>query len=618
MDIAERKRLEEQSRFLDAAFRSIQESVAATDTEYTIKYWNEVSERIYGIKASEAIGKKLFDVIEIVDPSPGEVDRQFKQGEAQGYYRCEQQHRTKYAEVWVSVSVQAIEDKGKCNGWVALATDITERKRAEEALRESEELYVAMANNPHISFYIIQDGKYVFMNQRFQESMGYTEDTFSSIDTMSPVHPDDQEMVNEKTIKMLKGELRSPFEFRTIVKDGETRVLLQTVTSVQYKGKRALLGCYMDITERKRVEEALRESERKFRDLAELLPETAFETDAVGNLTFANQVAFNTFGFSPEHFNTGLPALQIIIPADRDRARDDMQRLFRGEKLGGSEYTAVKRDGSKIPVIMYASRIIRGNEPAGLRVIVVDISKRKQIEEELKQTMNELQRSNTELEQFAYIASHDLQEPLRMVASYTQLLARRYQGRLDADADEFITYAVDGANRMQKLITDLLEFSRVSTRGKPFELTECEAIVDQAVANLYVAIEESGAIITRDPLPKVKADATQLVRLFQNLIGNAIKFRSTPVPEIHIGVKQSDSEWLFAVRDNGIGIDPQYADRIFLIFQRLHGRADYPGTGIGLAICKKIAERHGGRIWVEPNTGQGSTFYFTMPTKGGK
>lgn len=241
-----------------------------------------------------------------------------------------------------------------------------------------------------------------------------------------------------------------------------------------------------------------------------------------------------------------------------------------------------------------------------------DVTERRLAEDRLRQQAEELERSNSELEQFAYVASHDLQEPLRIVSSYVQLLARRYKGRLDQDADEFIAYAVEGANRMKSLINDLLAYSRVSTRGKEFVAVPMEEVFERATQNLKLALQDSAATITRDPLPIVLADNLQMTQLLQNLIANAIKFRGPVQPRVHVGVRRQEERWLFFVRDNGIGIDPQYAERIFVIFQRLHNRDEYPGTGIGLAICRKIIERHGGQIWVESQAGQGATFYFTL------
>ena len=242
-----------------------------------------------------------------------------------------------------------------------------------------------------------------------------------------------------------------------------------------------------------------------------------------------------------------------------------------------------------------------------------EISDRKRSEEHVRKLNQELQRSNEELELFAYVASHDLQEPLRMVTSYMQLLEKRYAGQLDNDAKEFIDFAVDGADRMHVMINDLLTLSRVGTRGKPFKPVDSGKILDQAIADLGVAIGESGAEVTHGPLPHVMADPGQLAQLFMNLLGNAIKFRGDDAPSIHVSADKKDGEWVFSVRDNGIGIDSRYAAKIFVIFQRLHGRKSYPGTGIGLAVCKKIVERHGGRIWVDSEPGKGSRFYFSMP-----
>ncbi|MYC28336.1 MAG: PAS domain-containing protein [Nitrospira sp. SB0662_bin_26] len=246
--------------------------------------------------------------------------------------------------------------------------------------------------------------------------------------------------------------------------------------------------------------------------------------------------------------------------------------------------------------------------------IQTDITQRKHQETELANKTRELAQSNAELQQFAYVASHDLQEPLRMVSSYTQLLGKRYRGKLDQDADEFIGYAVDGATRMQRLIRDLLEYSRVGAERQSFEETDCELVFQQAMQNLSASVLERHAEVTHDPLPIVRASPTHLTQIFQNLIGNALKFQGDAPPKIHVGVKALPDGWEFSVRDNGVGMPGDQLERIFAIFQRLHGQSEYPGTGIGLAICKRIVGKYGGHIWVASEPGQGSTFYFTLTT----
>jgi PAS domain S-box-containing protein len=365
--------------------------------------------------------------------------------------------------------------------------------------------------------------------------------------------------------------------------------------------------------EHKRTEEALRESERKFKDLYDHAPLGYHEYNAEGYITNVNRTDLEMLGYTAEEI-IGLPIWKLNV--HEDTVREQVMAKLSGTQPPGKELERIyrRKDGTTFPVLI-EDRLILDEKGCikGIRSTILDITERKRMEVALREKTEELARSNEDLEQFAYVASHDLQEPLRMVTSYVQLLARRYQGRLDSDANEFIGFAADGAVRMRKLINDLLTYSRVGMRGNELEPTDSEAALAQSVNDLKVAIEESGALVTHDPLPTVMADRPQLGQLFQNLIGNAIKFRSNEPPRVHISASRNGNGWTFSVRDNGIGIAPEYSERIFVIFQRLHSREEYAGTGVGLAICKKIVDRHGGRIWVNSEVGKGATFYFILP-----
>ncbi|WP_375542077.1 PAS domain S-box protein [Paraburkholderia sp. CNPSo 3274] len=365
------------------------------------------------------------------------------------------------------------------------------------------------------------------------------------------------------------------------------------------------------MTERRRLEE-------RFRQVVEAAPNAMVMVDQDGRIVLVNAQTEKLFGY-PRNELIG-QSIEALVP-ERFRGRHPEYRVSFFNNLtsrpmgAGRDLYGLRKDGSEFPVEIGLNPLST-DEGKFVLAAVVDITSRKHAQEELLRKTDELARSNKDLEQFAYLASHDLQEPLRAVAGPLQMLQMRYKGQLDGRADEFIAHAVDGATRMQALINDLLAYSRVGRSDDARQLTDCAQILDQALKSLSVMMEESGAEVRREALPTLVAIPTHLALLFQNLVGNAIKFRDKARPvRIDVGARREGEGWLFWVKDNGIGIDPQYYERIFLVFQRLHTRADYPGTGIGLALCKRIVEQHGGQIWVESVEQEGATFFFTLGIK---
>jgi PAS domain S-box-containing protein len=370
-----------------------------------------------------------------------------------------------------------------------------------------------------------------------------------------------------------------------------------------------------NITAYQRAEKALRESEEKFRAMVETIPLAIYLSVGIEQkCEYLNPMFVQLFGYTLDDIPTVEQWWPLAYPDETYRGQISEEWTRRVKRaietqspIEPMEVVVTCKDGSKKNISWGYITLGDKNYACGL-----DLTDRQKAEDEVGRVMLDLERSNKELEQFAYVASHDLQEPLRMVSSYMQLLAKRFEGQLDEKAKKYINYAVDGAVRMQRLINDLLTLSRVGTRGKSFQRTDSHAVFGDALRNLQAAIEESGSLVTNDDLPTIRADASQLIQVFQNLIANAVKFRGETPPRIHVSAQDQGGEWLFSVRDNGIGIDPQFADKLFVIFRRLHTRQEYPGTGIGLAVCKRIVERHGGRIWFESELGKGATFFFTI------
>ncbi len=531
-----------------------------------------------------------------------------------GYDRFESKHRRRNGLILdVAISANYLDVQG--GRIFVFVRDVTLNKAAEEHLRQSEGRFRhAIIDAPVPVIMHAEDGEILLISDTWTELTGYTQEDIPTIAKWTELAYGAQQPLVQADIERLYGidHKVDEGEYMVQTRSGEQRIwaFRSSPLGKLPNGKRIVLSMAMDVTQRKWAEEALRTNETTLRALLNAILESVFLIDPAGIVLVANETVARRYTRQLDAF-VGQCIYDLLPPETAKNRRAYAQQVidtgqparFEDERFGRTI------DNSIYPVFDESGVVDR------LAVYGHDITELKLTAQALAKHSEELARSNEELQQFAYVASHDLQEPLRMVTSYLQLLERRYRDQLDSDADEFIGFAVDGANRMKRLINDLLTYSRVGTHGQPFETVDCNAVLAYVAAVFKPSADDSDADITWDNLPAVHADESQLTQLFQNLIGNAIKFRGDEKPRIHISAERRQADWLFAVRDNGIGIDPEYFDRIFVIFQRLHTKAHSPGTGIGLAVCKKIVERHGGRIWVESRGGHGSTFYFTLPIR---
>lgn len=631
IEIAERQQIStvlwELTQLQNAILNSAKYTIISTDADGVIKTFNLAAQQLLGYSVEEVVGKLTLAIIH----DPVEVEKRAEVLSQELGVKIEPGF-----EVFVTLPIRGIADEnewtyirkdgsrfpvllsvtalsdseGNINGFLGIGQDITARKQAEKEVRE---LNNAMQNAVEGIGRLDIEGRYLSVNRAYAHKFGYQPEEMIGMSWKQIVHPDDVEMLMLADREMLiSGKVE--VEARGVRKDG--LFFYNQITIVKADDEQGLFNghhCFMkDITERKLTERALQESEFRYRQIVELTEEGIWVIDSKARTTYVNHAMARMLGYT----ELEMLGRQIFDFMDEQEQQLTSQYMER-RKQGFSEKHESKlksKDGKDVWTYISTSPVM---DEFGCMLsscaLVYNITDRKQVEQQMLQLTEDLKRSNEELEQFAYVASHDLQEPLRAVTSYTQLLAQRYQDNLDAKADKYINYIVDGASRMQQLINDLLAYSRLGTRVQEFEIADCNAAVDQSLCNLQIAIAEKQAVITKDVMPTVMADEFQLVQLFQNLIGNAIKFCREDVPIIHISAIIQDDELVFSVRDNGIGIDPEYADRIFIIFGRLHSRREYVGTGIGLAICKRIVERHGGRIWVESLPNEGATFYFTIP-----
>lgn len=621
--------LRRQKGILQSILDSMTEGVVVADEQGRFILFNKMAEKILGLGIIEALPDEWTQTYGVFLPdgvTPLPNDRlplmRAIRGETSDQVEMFVRNAKIPQGVYISVSgAPLLDELGTNKGGVAVFRDITIQKRAEQRLRSSEALYHSLIESLPVKIFRKDlEGRFTFGNEKFcqtldrslEEIIGKTDYDYYPKELADKYRRDDRHVVATGTIFEDIEEHQDPGGALAFVHVLKTRMFdaNNQIVGVQ--------GLFWDITAQKHAEDRLARERDLLHTLMDNIPDTVYFKDLDSRFRRINKAQAQTLGVSSPGDAIGKTEFDFF-PTEQARSSfaDEQKILKTGQSLIGKIEKIAHADGqihwvltTKVPI-----RASDGNL-TGLFGISRDITELEHTRMGLEKSAEELKRSNTELEQFAHVASHDLQEPLRMVASYLQLLERRYKDQLDQDAREFIQYAVDGANRMRDLIAALLAFSRVGTRTQPFERFDCQKVMHRVLTNLLMTIDESRASVTHDPLPLLLGDPVQIEQLLQNLVANAIKYcKKTEPPSVHVSATRAGNQWVFSVRDNGIGIDPEHHERIFVIFQRLHSWSEYSGTGIGLAICKRIVERHGGRIWVESQLGKGSTFFFTIPVR---
>jgi PAS domain S-box-containing protein len=591
------------------------------DPQGMVVSWNAGAGRIKGYRGEQIIGHNFscfFPPEDIKRGRPGEVLRMTA---ASGRHEYQGMRvRKDGSRFLASIIFKALRDPaGNLRGFSEISRDLSERKESGEKYRG------LLEAAPDAMVVVNQGGEIVLLNVQAEKQFGYHRNELLG-QRVKNIIPEGfaERLIADGTrtaAEALAQQMGTGIELTGRRKDGSDFPIEIMLSPLESAEGVLVTAAIRDISVRKDAERHLAQMEGRYRGLLEAAPDAMVVVNQAGEIVLLNVQAEKQFGYHRDEL-LGQKVKNIVPEGFAERLIADALRSAEdalAQQMGtGIELTGRRKNGSEFPIEIMLSPL-ESADGVLVTAAIRDISVRKRSEQHLVKTVGELKRSNDELQQFAYVASHDLQEPLRMVASYTQLLAQRYKGRLDSDADEFIAYAVDGSTRMQGLVQDLLVYSRAGTNGKALHEISSENALKEALTNLRATIEESGAIVTHDSLPAITTDDRQLAQVFQNLVGNAIKYHSSEVPHIHVSAtKNGGKEWIFSVRDNGIGIDPQYFERIFVLFQRLHGPREFKGTGIGLAICKKMLERLGGRIWVESQPEKGSTFYFSLPERDGK
>jgi PAS domain S-box-containing protein len=623
------KRLQKRmERILNAAG----EGIISVDPGGMVTFANEAAASLLGPATEDLIGRPHTEVLRHVDKGGEDeetspVDRvlRLERTRRVGNVHLRRDDGTSFPVEYV---VSPLREGGK-TGAVVVFRDISERLEAERVLRESEARHRIVLTTLDAGVVMVgRDGQILMSNPVVRKMLGFEEDhSFNLFDPNRVILKEDgsyyatEELPEYRVLET--GEPQHQAVKGVRLPTGEIRWFSVNARPVPGDDDRpvAAVVSFTDITEQREAEQELRDSEEQLRMAQQIAHLGGWYWDVVADEITWSEELFRIYGVGPDTFQPTLSGLlEKVHTQDRERLQHAVEQAMQTQEPYEVIHRVVRPSG-EIRVLLARGEIITdgAGQVVAMQGTAQDITDQQQARDALQRYANELEERNTELEQFAYVASHDLQEPLRMISSFLQLLERRYGEHLDETAKEYIRFAVDGAKRMQRLIQDLLVYSRVGTRGKAFQRVDLGVIVEEVLADLGTAIDESGANVKVGELPNLQADPTQMRQLFQNIIGNALKFRSERPPEIQVSaerIRENGSPvWRVAVQDNGIGIAPEHAERIFQIFQRLHTREEYEGTGIGLAICRKIIERHGGRIWLDSHPDRGSTFYFTIPVR---
>lgn len=638
------------------------DAVIGVDNEGTILSWNNGAKKMYLYSSEEIMGKNISSLVlrDNIDELR-DILKKVNEGEVIHNFETVRQKKNG-AKIDVSITLSPMEDsKGAIIGASIIEKDITQHKIDDRKLKEAhdnleeqveartaeiEEAYKLLKENElkakeqaellditHDAIFVRDmDDTITFWNKGAEELYGWSEKEVLGKNAYKLLSTHSEVTIAEIKESVLKYN-RWDGELTHRKHNGEIIIVLSrwSLQKDEIGNPKGFLEINTDITERKLAEEnlevyitELKESNeeiarsqvelealhRRYQNLFDTAPVGYITLNPSGMITDVNNTMVELTGFTKSYMNQGSFTL-LVSPKSKNMYYSTITDAIKTIEKQTVELELNKKDNTTFDAI---TEFVFTPEDKQIKLTITDITKRKRAEDRLKETIKELEDSNHELESFAYITSHDLQEPLRTIASYAQLIERRYKGKLDQDADEFMEFMVNGAARMKEMIQGLLDYSRVGTRGEKFKEFNAEEALNNALSNLQSSIKENNAEITYDKLPVIYGDKWQITSIFLNLISNALKFccKKGVKPKVHISASKEDDEYVFSVHDNGIGLDKEYSDQIFEVFKRLHTIDEYHGVGIGLAIVKRIVDRHGGRVWVESESGKGSTFYFTI------